>query len=102
MISKHEVEHITRLAKIELTSEEIERFQRELSRVLEYFAILENADMADITLKPCHVLSRNVAREDTDTPVSPTQRGNLTGTFPESENGYCKVKAVFSERDDNA
>lgn len=43
MISKEEVEHIAKLARLELTEAEIEKMQKDLSVILDYFGVLENA-----------------------------------------------------------
>ena len=40
-ISDADVRHIARLARLELTDEEVERFGREMSRILEYVRRLE-------------------------------------------------------------
>ena len=43
-ISVDDVRHIARLARLELTDEEVGRFQSELSKILEYVAQLEALD----------------------------------------------------------
>ena len=44
MISKQEVEHIAKLARLGLTEKEIEKFQRELSKILDYIEKLGDED----------------------------------------------------------
>jgi aspartyl/glutamyl-tRNA(Asn/Gln) amidotransferase C subunit len=42
MISKEEVEHIAKLARLELTGKETEKMQKDLSAILDYFILLKN------------------------------------------------------------
>ncbi len=44
MISADDVRHIARLARLELTDDEVVRFQDELSKILEYVAQLESLE----------------------------------------------------------
>jgi len=48
MISKEQVEHIAKLARIELTEEEKERFTKELSSILDYFEKLNQVDSSKV------------------------------------------------------
>ena len=43
MISKEEVEHIAKLARLELTGKEVEKMQKDLSDILDYFDLLKKA-----------------------------------------------------------
>ena len=40
MISKEEVQHIAKLARIQLKEEEMQKFQADLAAVLDYFNVL--------------------------------------------------------------
>ncbi len=43
MISKEEVEHIAKLARLELTESEVKKMQKDLSAILDYFNLLKKA-----------------------------------------------------------
>ena len=43
MISKEEVRHIAELARLELSEKEIEKMQKDLSAILDYFDLLKKA-----------------------------------------------------------
>ena len=64
-VSKHDIEHIAMLARIDLTEEEKELFGSQLSSILDYMEKLDELDTS--TIEPTsHVLSlQNVMREDT-------------------------------------
>jgi len=48
MITREQVEHIAKLARIELTEEEKEKFTKELSSILDYFEKLNQVDTKKI------------------------------------------------------
>lgn len=101
MLSKHDVEHIANLARIELTEEEIAQFQRELSQVLDYFAMLEGVDTSTISPMLHSSLAANVTRKDGEISGDNNQQSDLCSAFTESERGYCKVEAVFETHNAN-
>lgn len=63
-ISKEIVRHIALLSRLELKDEEIEVYQQQLSRILEYVEKLNEVDTKDVE-PTSHVLSlNNIFRED--------------------------------------
>ncbi|MCX6758549.1 MAG: Asp-tRNA(Asn)/Glu-tRNA(Gln) amidotransferase subunit GatC [Candidatus Nealsonbacteria bacterium] len=48
MLSKEETEHIAGLARLGLGEEEIERYQKDLSSILDYIEKLKEVDTGDI------------------------------------------------------
>jgi len=49
LLSKEQVEHIAKLARLSLTDDEIVRFQEQLSSILAYFQQLKELDTSDIS-----------------------------------------------------
>lgn len=66
MISKEEVKHIAKLARLGVTKKEKEKFRKELSSILDYFEKLKKVDMTKIKIEPTsHPLAiKNVMRKD--------------------------------------
>jgi len=105
MISKKEVEHIAKLARIGLTSGEIEKFQKELSSILDYFEKLEEVDVSEA--EPIsHPITRatassteleNVTRKDEVrlNGASVDEAEKLLDLVPDKKNGYVKVRAIL-------
>jgi len=63
-ITKQDVEHVARLARLRLSTQEKARFVRQLDQILAYVAKLEELDTANVE-PTSHVLPlRNVFRED--------------------------------------
>lgn len=64
MLSKDKVEHVAKLARLELSDENAERFSSQLSDVLSYMEILDevNTEGVEPTLQVTGLI--NVSRED--------------------------------------
>lgn len=64
MIDKKTVEHIAELARLNLTEDEEEKFAKELSKILEAFSEIKQANTGNIkpSFQPIEV--KNVLRED--------------------------------------
>jgi len=72
-ISRDEVLHVARLARLELSDEEVERFRGQLSAILEAVSKVQELDLADVppTSHPHDVV--NVWREDEPRPSLPLE-----------------------------
>jgi len=85
MISKEEVKHIAKLARLGLTEEEIEKFQKELSAILDYIEKLKEVDIEGVEPMSHSIKLENVTRQDAAHPF--TKR---------LIDGHLKVKSVFN------
>jgi aspartyl-tRNA(Asn)/glutamyl-tRNA(Gln) amidotransferase subunit C len=92
-ITREEVEHIAELAKLYLTEEEKEKMQRQLSAILDYFAMLQEIDTSLIPPTATVLPLRNVMREDT--PAPSFDRDKILANAPQKVEGYVKVKVVL-------
>ena len=92
-ISKAQVEHIAKLAKIGLTPEEISKYEEQLSGILEYVDQLNELDTKTVT--PTYQVTglKNVWQEDEVLP-SLSQEEALQNA-PLKQNGYFKIKKVL-------
>jgi aspartyl-tRNA(Asn)/glutamyl-tRNA(Gln) amidotransferase subunit C len=64
LLSREEVIHIARLARLELTNDEIERYQQQLSSILEYADRLKTLDTGNIPPTSSVLPARSRFRED--------------------------------------
>lgn len=92
-ISREEVEHVAKLARLRLTEEEAERYTRELDAILNFAAQLNELDTTNV--KPTsHAFDvRNVMRPDVNRPSVSNEEA--LGNAPDQEEGQFKVPAVF-------
>lgn len=87
------VDHVARLARLELSDEERDRFTRQLSDLLEYFAKLGELD-TDHVEPTSHVIDMaNVVREDVSGPCLPPDA--VLADAPDEEDGFFKVPPVI-------
>lgn len=97
MISRKEVQHIAKLARLGLTEKEIEKFRRELSSILGYVEKLKKVDVSKTEPTSHPRLIKNVMRNDEPKDEGIEVRKKLIEMAPDSERGYVKVKSVFQK-----
>jgi len=97
MMDKKEVQHIAKLARLGLTEKEIEKFQKELSSILEYVEKLKEVDISEVEPTSHSIKVENVMRGDEMLPKSASadEAEKLLDLAPESKDGYLKVKSIF-------
>ncbi|HNW26496.1 MAG TPA: Asp-tRNA(Asn)/Glu-tRNA(Gln) amidotransferase subunit GatC [Candidatus Gastranaerophilaceae bacterium] len=92
MITVKDVEHVAKLARLELTQEEKEKFTKQLGDVLKYVEQMNEVDTTDV--KPmAHAFDIvNVMRDDNI--VYEQTKEELMANAPEEENGFFKVPKI--------
>lgn len=97
MISSKDVEHIAHLARIELSREDTQKFEGELSAILRFIDALNTLDTSDVLPVRGGTLLTNQTREDSrlDTDLE-NKQDKLMSAVPEKKDGWVKVKAIFN------
>jgi aspartyl-tRNA(Asn)/glutamyl-tRNA(Gln) amidotransferase subunit C len=93
MLTKEEVIKISNLCRIDLTSAEVEKFQRELSQVLEYASELSQVNTDGVEEISQVTGLENVFRHDVA--VQSDIRDELVALFPDSRDGFLKIKSIL-------
>ena len=97
-ITRKEVEHVARLARLALTEEEKERYTAQLGQILGYVEKLSQLN-TDHILPTSHVLPlANVWREDKAEPSTAQTLGapeDLLANAPDREGTLFKVKKII-------
>ena len=94
-ISREDVEHVARLARLELTDDEVELFRGQLSAVLERAQRIQSLDLDDVPATQHPAPLRNVMRPDEVVPPPPSDR--ILDNAPEREEGFFKVPKILEE-----
>lgn len=94
MITQEEVKHIAKLARLGLTEKEIEKFQNELSPILDYIEKLNEVDTANIEPTSHSIKVENVMRED-QVKKTKTESKRLMDLAPDKKDSYIKVKSIL-------
>jgi aspartyl-tRNA(Asn)/glutamyl-tRNA(Gln) amidotransferase subunit C len=95
MLSKEEVKHIALLARIGIKEDEIEKYQKDLSAVLDFFRELETVATDDVEAIGHITGTADVAREDRTEDFGVLGTQNIRNNFPDTKDGFLKVKSVF-------
>ena len=95
MLTVDEVKHIALLARIGIKEEEIEKYQKDLSAVLDFFHELETVD-TEVISSIGHITGTvNRARMDQSVDFGQTGKEGIMKNVPEKKDGFVKVKSVF-------
>lgn len=95
-ITKKEVQHIAELARIELPPEEEQKFEKELSAILEFVEKLNEVDTDEVKPLSGGTNLKNITREDDimDGTLE-NKAAALVHAAPDRKNAFIKVKGVF-------
>ncbi|HEX8855253.1 MAG TPA: Asp-tRNA(Asn)/Glu-tRNA(Gln) amidotransferase subunit GatC [Thermoleophilaceae bacterium] len=74
MIGREQVLHVARLARLELSEAEVERFSEELSTVLDHIEQINQLDLDGVEPTSHVIQVENVLREDVPRPCLPREK----------------------------
>jgi len=95
-INSEQVEHIARLARIELTEEEREKFTKELSSILDYFEKLSKVDTSKIEGISQVTGLEDVMREDDAQKIKGSEtRNKILEQAPQKKGDYFQVPKIL-------
>lgn len=92
MITVKDVEHVAKLARLELTEDEKVLYTKQLGDVLKYVDQMNEVDTSNVKPMTQVVDLVNVMREDV--PHQEISKADLMANAPEEENGFFKVPKI--------
>ncbi len=92
-LSKAQVEHIARLARLNLTPEEIERYTTELTVILDHIDQLKSVNTEGVEPQNQFITAQNVFREDVAEPSLP--RDKALANAPQQDGEFFLVPKVI-------
>jgi aspartyl-tRNA(Asn)/glutamyl-tRNA(Gln) amidotransferase subunit C len=92
MISRQEVEHVARLARLHFDEEELARLQPELGQIIDYVQQLSELDLSGLQATSHAVALKNVLRPDE--PVAGLTQAEATSNGPDVERGQFVVPRI--------
>jgi aspartyl-tRNA(Asn)/glutamyl-tRNA(Gln) amidotransferase subunit C len=93
MLSEQEVKKVAHLARIELRDGEVEKFQKDLSLVLDYVEELKTVNTEGLEIVSSVTGLENVQR--TDEPRAVDYQEEIMANAPERKDKYYKVKSIL-------
>ena len=92
MISTDDVKHVAKLARLELTDDEINKYSKQLGDILKYVEQMNEVDTTGIEPMPHAIPVYNVMREDV---VKYEQtKDELMANAPYEEDGFFRVPKI--------
>lgn len=92
MITVKDVEHVAKLARLELTEEEKILYTKQLGDVLKYVDQMNEVDTTNV--KPMTQVIDTAALLREDVPSQEISKEALMSNAPEEENGFFKVPKI--------
>ena len=92
-LSREEVLHIARLARLGLTDDEVARLSEQLSHILENFEVLQQVDTNGVPPTAQPNTLQNVWKADEVMPSLP--QGEVLANAPQKEGGFFRVRSVL-------
>jgi aspartyl-tRNA(Asn)/glutamyl-tRNA(Gln) amidotransferase subunit C len=94
-LTRETVAHVARLARLDVTDEELEMFTTQLSAVLDHAADIEKLDTADVPATAHPLPLENVLRDDV---VEPSlDRDEVLAAAPSTEDNRFRVPRILGE-----
>ena len=95
LLSKEEIQHVAKLARLDLTEAELEKYGGQLSAVLDYINQLKEADVEGVEPTAQVTGLTNILREDKIKDWDEKEIEEALADSPEQEGRFIKVKRVI-------
>ncbi len=92
-LSREEVLHITRLARVGLAEAEVNKLSEQLSNILEHFEVLQQVDTTDVPPTAQSIDLLNVLKDDEVAASLP--QSQVLANAPRKEGDFFRVRAVL-------
>jgi aspartyl-tRNA(Asn)/glutamyl-tRNA(Gln) amidotransferase subunit C len=92
-LSREEVLHIARLARLGLDETEIDKFSKQLSNLLKHFRVLQQVDTTGVPPTSQSITLQNVIRGDEAQASLPLDQ--ILANAPQKEGNFFRVRAVL-------
>lgn len=92
-LDREAVLHIAKLARVDLSDEEIETFSTQLSEIIGHFDVLNAVDTEGVEPTAHTLPLRNVFSDDVARASMP--QADVLALAPSTEEGYLRVRAVL-------
>lgn len=95
MITREDVRHISHLARIRLSAQEEQRYQKDFQEILAYFDTLRGVDTTGVAPMTHSGDQKNVVRKDEALGASADVVRRLTALFPAAKGRLLQVASVL-------
>ena len=96
MISEDDVKKIAKLSYLEISAEEMKKFEKDFSSILDYVNQLKELDVSQIEETANMTNIKNVFRPDQEITFD---NQDLLSLMPNKKNNYLEVKKILNNND---
>ena len=94
-LTREEVLHVAKLARVGVTDDDVAKFQSQLSAILDHFSALNEIDTADVPPTTQSLPVENVMARDE--PQASLPQAEVLQNAPIQQEGHLRVRAVLEE-----
>ena len=94
-LTREEVLHVAKLARVGMTDADVTKFQTQLSDILEHFSALNEIDTTDVPPTTQSLPIENVMAKDE--PAPSLSQALVLQNAPLAQEGHLRVRAVLEE-----
>lgn len=94
-LTKEQVNHVAKLARLGISDKEKRKFQKELSDILDFVEKLKQVKAERVEPTAQVTGLENVTRKDKGRAKTKQEREKLLNLAPQTKDGYVKVKTVL-------
>ncbi len=94
-LTREEVLHVAKLARVGLTEEDVTRLQQQLSDILDHFSVLSAQDTTDVPPTSYTLPLHSVMAADE--PKASLSQEDVLANAPTAQEGHLRVRAVLEE-----
>ena len=95
MITRQDVEHVARLARLQLSEAELDRMAEQLGAILAYIDVLRELDTDGVEPTSHAVPLVNVMRDDEVVPPFP--RDHMLANVPDPVDAFARVPRIIED-----
>lgn len=94
-MTKDDIIALSKLARIELTEQEVEKYTTEMAAVLEYVSEIKDIVGDDVISEPVLGVRHNIFRQDEVTNAPNSYTEDLLKAMPKTEGRFLVVKKIL-------
>ncbi len=99
-VTKEQIKHIAHLAKLELSEEEVVKFENEFNNILDYVSQIQECDTSDIEFEHnMDDFKGDVLQEDKVMPSLSIKKVELNATKGRYKNRYIKTSKIVNKEE---
>lgn len=95
LMKREDIEHLALLARIELTEQEKESLEGELSSIVSYVSTVSDIVSDDVDSAPEVGVRHNIFRKDEVTNEADEYTDDILAEMPETDGRFLKVKKIL-------